>query len=330
MSTRSVLTAAPLRVSFLGGGTDFPSYFRKSQGAVLAAAIDKYVYVHVKRHDPLFQERYRVSYSEVEHCQYRSEIKNEIVRSSLELLDMDTPLQISTAADLPANSGLGSSSSFAVALLLALHTLKGETVSPAQLAEEACEVEIGLIGSPIGKQDQYAAAFGGVNVFEFQSDDTVRIQPISGRNQVMLEVFANSSLIWTQQGRRANLVLADQEKRSEDNVKSLDDLKLLVYKLRDGILSNRVDLMTFGRMISEGWEIKKSLSPLILTPEINQIFQDVVQFKTCGSKLLGAGAGGFVLTLHENLSADMDKVLLRWPAFSPEIDNEGARILSSS
>lgn len=330
MSTRSVLTAAPLRVSFLGGGTDFPSYFRKSQGAVLASAIDKYVYVHVKRHDPLFQERYRVSYSEVEHCQDRSEIKNEIVRASLELLDIDTPLQISTSADLPANSGLGSSSSFAVALLLALHTLKGETVSPAQLAEEACEVEIGLIGSPIGKQDQYAAAFGGVNVFEFESDDTVKIQPISGRNRVMLEVFANSSLIWTQQGRRANQVLVDQEERSGDNEKSLDDLKLLVYKLRDGILTNQVDLMDFGRVINEGWEIKKTLSPLILTPEINKIFQDVAEFKTCGSKLLGAGAGGFVLTLHENLSADMEKVLLKWPAFSPEIDNKGARILSLS
>jgi D-glycero-alpha-D-manno-heptose-7-phosphate kinase len=328
--TNSVLTAAPLRVSFLGGGTDFASYYRRENGAVLAAAIDKYVYVHVKRHDPLFQERYRVSYSEVEHCQNRAGIKNDIVRASLELLEMDTPLQISTSADLPANSGLGSSSSFAVALLLALHSLKGETVAPAQLAEEACEVEIGVLGSPIGKQDQYAAAFGGVNVFEFFPDDTVKIQPISARNKVILDVFSNSSLVWTQQQRFANTVLEDQETRSESNLNSLDLLKHLVYQLRDEILANQGDLGKFGRLVTQGWEIKKTLSPLIMNSAIERILLDLAQFKTHGSKLLGAGAGGFLYTIHENLSADLELMRSKWPVFSPEIDNTGARVLSLS
>jgi D-glycero-alpha-D-manno-heptose-7-phosphate kinase len=328
--SKSVLTAAPLRVSFLGGGTDFSSYYRRQNGAVLAAAIDKYVYVHVKRHDPLFQERYRVSYSEVEHCQQREEIKNGIVRASLELLNMDTPLQISTSADLPANSGLGSSSSFAVALLLALHSLKGETVAPAQLAEEACEVEIGILGSPIGKQDQYAAAFGGVNVFEFFADESVKIQPISARNEVILDVFSNSTLIWTQQARLASAVLEDQETRSERNQSALNELRQLVYLLKDDILSNRSNLRKFGKYVTRGWEIKKSLSPLIAVPAVDQILSDLQQFNTCGSKLLGAGAGGFVFTIHENLLADLESLRSRWPIFCPGIDNTGARILSES
>ena len=329
MRKKSVLTSAPLRVSFLGGGSDLPSYFRENQGAVIAAAISKYVYVHVKRHDPLFQEKYRISYSEVEHCHERSQIKNGIVRASLELLDIDTPLQISTSADLPANSGLGSSSSFAVALLLALHTLQGEAVSSAQLAEEACEVEIGLLGSPIGKQDQYAAAFGGLNVYEFHSDNTVKIQPIAGRTEVVRQVFANSSLIWTQQARSANSVLVDQDRRSGENKPSLTELTRLVSEMRDGLLSSQIDLKTFGRLVETGWELKKSLSPLIVTPEIELLFDELRKFKTFGSKLLGAGAGGFVYTLHENLAHDMQNILARWRAFSPEIDNEGAKILSS-
>ena len=328
MEIRSVLTCAPLRVSFLGGGTDFRSYFSRHKGAVLAAAINKYVYVHVKRHDPLFQERYRVAYSEVEHCQERSQIKNDIIRASLELLDLDTPLQISTSADLPANSGLGSSSSFAVSLLLALHALKGETVSQAQLAEEACDVEIRLLGSPIGKQDQYAASFGGMNLFEFYPDETVKIQPMSARNKVVLDVFSNSSLVWTQQSRNANTVLSDQEKRRDSNLQSLDELLALVHGLKDSILTDNCDLQKFANFVSQGWELKQKLSPLILTPEVEAVFSRLGQFKTLGSKLLGAGAGGFVLTIHENLKSDIEELLKMGPAFFPEIDNQGARILA--
>jgi D-glycero-alpha-D-manno-heptose-7-phosphate kinase len=178
MIYQSVLTLAPLRVSLVGGGTDFESYYSKLGGMVVSAAINKYVYVHIKRHSSLFQEKYRISYSSTEHCQTRDEIKNLIVRSSLELLGIDEPLQISISADLPSNSGLGSSSSFAVALLLGLHTLKGEQVSAGQIAREACEVEINFMRSPIGKQDQYASSFGGFNCFEFLEDNTVKIQPL--------------------------------------------------------------------------------------------------------------------------------------------------------
>lgn len=330
MSVKSVLTCAPLRISFLGGGTDFPSYYRKSNGAVLAAAIDQYVYVHVKKHDPLFQERYRVSYSEVEHCQSREDIKNDIVRASLELLDIDVPLQISTSADLPANSGLGSSSSFAVALLLSLHELKGEKVGAAQLAEEACRVEIDILGSPIGKQDQYAAALGGLNLIEFRGDETVVIEPISTQLEIIRLLFNNSSMVWTQQSRQANSVLTDQENRASENQGYLDSLQELVFKLRDEIRGTSPSLQQIGKLINQGWEIKQNLSPLILTDEIRELFKEISFCELFGTKLLGAGAGGFILSIHKDLEKDLRTISSKWAAFSPRLDHSGARILSSN
>ncbi len=330
MSVKIVLICVPLRISFLGGGTDFPSYYRKSNGAVLAAAIDQYVYVHVKKHDPLFQERYRVSYSEVEHCQSREDIKNDIVRASLELLDIDVPLQISTSADLPANSGLGSSSSFAVALLLSLHELKGEKVGAAQLAEEACRVEIDILGSPIGKQDQYAAALGGLNLIEFRGDETVVIEPISTQLEIIRLLFNNSSMVWTQQSRQANSVLTDQENRASENQGYLDSLQELVFKLRDEIRGTSPSLQQIGKLINQGWEIKQNLSPLILTDEIRELFKEISFCELFGTKLLGAGAGGFILSIHKDLEKDLRTISSKWAAFSPRLDHSGARILSSN
>lgn len=158
---KTVTTITPQRISFVGGGTDLPSFYKNHNGEVISSAIDKYIYVTVKQHSPLFEEAYRLSYSKTEHVQSLDEIENSIARECLRLVSVEPPLYIATAADLPASSGLGSSSSFAVGLLHALHLLKGERVSAGQLAEEACHIEIDVLGNPIGKQDQYAAAFGG-------------------------------------------------------------------------------------------------------------------------------------------------------------------------
>lgn len=331
MSAVSVLTCAPLRISFLGGGTDFASFYRRNEGAVVAAAIDKYVYVHIKKHDPLFQERYRVSYSEVEHCQSRSEIKNDIVRASLELLDMDVPLQISTSADLPANSGLGSSSSFAVALLLGLHTLKGEFVGAAQLAEEACKVEIELLKSPIGKQDQYASAFGGLNLFEFKSNESISIEPLSTQYPKVKALFDNLSLFWTQQSRSANSVLHDQENRASENEKLLLELKNLTILFKDELKSESQELEAAGKLISLGWEIKKKLSPLIENELVSELIEEVSAVNgSLGAKLLGAGGGGFVLTVNKEASLGTFQRDSKWATFSPNLDHQGARILASN
>jgi len=331
MFLKSVLTCSPLRVSLVGGGTDFASYYAQKTGAVISASIDQYVYVHIKNHNPLFEEKYRISYSEIEHCQARDEIKNGIVRASLELLNIDMPLHISTSSDLPANSGLGSSSSFAVALLLGLHEIRGEKVGAAQLAEEACQVEIDLLGSPIGKQDQYAAAFGGLNLYEFQRDHSVRIEPISTLHPIVKKLFDNIFLIWTEKSRDANKVLRDQDKRATDNSNHLDQLKSLVYELKDEICGRSSSLEKIGRIVSMGWDIKKELSPMISTPEVSEMFLKIEEHKILGSKLLGAGAGGFILVIKRDSDLNLQKVLLRdWATVSPRLDHRGARVLSAT
>ena len=170
---RAVTTITPQRISFVGGGTDLPSFYELHEGGVISSAINQYVYVTVKKHSPLFNEQYRLSYSKTEHVHNLNEIENSIARECLRLVEVEPPLYISTAADLPASSGLGSSSSFAVGLLNALHLLKGERVTPAQLAEEACFIEIETLCNPIGKQDQYAAAFGGLNHIIFKKNERI-------------------------------------------------------------------------------------------------------------------------------------------------------------
>lgn len=328
MNFQSVLSLAPLRISFLGGGTDIPRFYTQHKGAVVSAAINKYVYVHVKRHDVLFQEKYRISYSDVEHTQERGQIKNSIVRACLEFLDMDEPLQISTSADLPANSGLGSSSSFAVALLHALHVIRGEDVSQVQLAEEACHVEIEILKSPIGKQDQYAAAFGGLNLFEFVENGSVRIEPIFTPNVSSGRLFEHSILVWTGQTRSANSVLSDQALRSEINVSNLIDMKELAFKFKDQLLIPSLDWNHLGELIKSGWNLKKELSVKISNQEIQAILTELENVSCSGYKLLGAGGGGFVFALVNNLDTLSKIESKSWSTIRPKLDQSGARIVS--
>lgn len=319
---------APLRISFLGGGSDIPSFYEKSPGGVVSAAIDKYVYVHIKRHDPLFQERYRVSYSEVEQTKSRNEIKNSIVRACLELLNMDEPLQISTSADLPANSGLGSSSSFAVALLNGLHAIRGEEVSPVQIAEEACQVEIGILKSPIGKQDQYAAAFGGVNYFKFRENGFVQIEPIYLSRTETSRFLEKSLLIWTGQSRIADVILEDQASRAESNFEQLLQITELAKNFKELLLNPNHDWVKLGSLISQGWKLKQSFSDKISTAEVRAITKRLDDLNCYGYKLLGAGGGGFIFALFDDINEKKLESLNNWRTFRPALDYAGARIVS--
>ncbi|HJO05223.1 MAG TPA: GHMP kinase, partial [Acidobacteriota bacterium] len=207
---RAVTTITPQRLSFAGGGTDLPDFYQRHGGAVVSAAIDKYIYVTVKRHSPLFEEVYRLSYSTTEHVNSLDAIENDIARECLRLVEVEPPLFIATASDLPASSGLGSSSSFAVGLLYALHTMRGEDVAAGQLAEEACHVEIDVLRRPIGKQDQYAAAFGGLNYIGFQRDGRVHLDSVWLRGNGTSELFRQIMLFWTGVQRDAGDVLHEQ------------------------------------------------------------------------------------------------------------------------
>ena len=328
MEIQSVLSMAPLRISFLGGGTDISTYYTKSKGCVVSAAINKYVYVHIKRHDPLFQERYRISYSEVEHTNSRDSIKNAIVKGCLELLEVDEPIQISTSADLPAHSGLGSSSSFAVALLNALHTLKNENVSPVQLAEEASSVEIELLGSPIGKQDQYAAAFGGLNLFEFATDGRVSIDPINLSSVEVNALLNKAIMIWTGRSRDANSVLTDQALQANSNQEHLLELTNLARDFKSRLLEKDVDWNTLGPLIKKGWNLKQSFSTKIATDEVTTITDTLDSLGCVGYKLLGAGGGGFVLGVFGSEYKEIQTQLKDWHTFKPSLDSQGARIVS--
>lgn len=328
MEFQSVLSMAPLRISFLGGGSDILSFYKKSPGCVVSAAIDKYVYVHIKRHDPLFQERYRVSYSEVEHTKNRNDIKNSIVRACLELLNMDEPLQISTSADLPANSGLGSSSSFAVALLNGLHAIRGKEVSPVQIAEEACQVEIEILRSPIGKQDQYAAAFGGMNYFEFRENGSVQIEPLYLSRTETGRFLEKSLLIWTGQGRKSDVILHDQASRAESNFEQLLQITELAKKFKELLLASNLDWNALGSLISQGWKLKQSFSDKISTDEVRAISAQLDNLNCYGYKLLGAGGGGFIFAIFDKINEKKLESLNNWQTFRPALDHAGARIVS--
>jgi D-glycero-alpha-D-manno-heptose-7-phosphate kinase len=328
LNVKNVISLAPLRVSLVGGGTDFESFYSKTNGNVVSFALKKYVYVQIKRHDYLFHEKYRIVYSEIEKCNDKSEIKNSIIRSCLDYLNIDEPLYISISSDIPSNSGLGSSSSFTVALLLALHTLKGENVSKSQLANEACEVEISRMKSPIGKQDQFASAFGGINCFEFHGNGIVSIKPIV-MNQINQQKFLNNSiLIWSEITREANKILSDQESKQEYNFNNLLELNKLAIDLFSKMTSQNINVNEIAAQISAGWEIKKTLSPLVIDAKLEKLQETIEKTKTLGLKLLGAGGGGFFFVMYEDLNETVESKLKMFKYFKPEIDYEGARVLS--
>lgn len=306
---RAVTTITPQRISFVGGGTDLPSFYNNHDGGVISSAIDQYVYVTVKRHSPLFQERYRLSYSKTERAYKLDDIENSIARECMRLVHVEPPLYIATAADLPASSGLGSSSSFAVGLLHALHLLKGERVSPGQLAEEACEVEINILGNPIGKQDQYAAAFGGLNHIIFKQNGRVEIDHLVLQNNLIDEIFENSLLIWSGIQRDASSILSKQNKNLE---KQLAGYKSLIEANRDCkemFLHPTQDfLKQFGELLEKTWQTKKSLEESISSAEIDKIHGQIKSLGGFGGKLSGAGGGGFFYEIvpKENHPAILD------------------------
>jgi D-glycero-alpha-D-manno-heptose-7-phosphate kinase len=291
---RAVTTITPQRVSFAGGGTDIPEFYRRHGGSVISATIDKYIYVTVKRHSPLFNEVYRLSYSKTEHVNSLEEIENDVARECLRLVQVEPPLFIATASDLPALSGLGSSSSFAVGLLYALHMLRGEDVSAGQLAEEACHVEIDRLQRPIGKQDQYAAAFGGLNYITFQSDGRVHIDSVWLPADGAAALFRNSMLFWTGQQRQAADVLQEQRDKIDESCGTLLKMRDMAARCRDVLLATADNFQPLGAILDEGWRCKRSLASKISSAHIDNCYARALAAGALGGKIAGAGGGGFL------------------------------------
>ena len=290
-----VVTRTPLRVSFAGGGTDLPEFYDAEDGAVLSAAVDKYVYVTVKRHSEIFNEPIRLNYSRTEQVNTIDEIENNIARESLKLLKIEPPIFISTVADMPASTGLGGSSAFAVGLLNALHAYRGERVAAGQLAEEACHIEMDMLGEPIGKQDQYAAAFGGLNLLRFARGGSVMVEPQRVVNGSVAHLFSNIMMFWTGHQRPAASVLTEQKSNTPKNVDVLRRMRDDAYDMRALCSGPEIDLERMGKALHGGWELKRRLASKITTSDIDRHYTRAMEAGAEGGKLCGAGGGGFLM-----------------------------------
>jgi D-glycero-alpha-D-manno-heptose-7-phosphate kinase len=290
-----VMTRTPLRVSFAGGGTDLAEFYEREPGAVLSTAINQYIYVTVKRHGSVFNESIRLNYSKSEQVQTIDQIENDIARECLRLLEIEPPIYVSTVADLPASTGLGGSSAFAVGLLNALHAFRGERVSAGQLAEEACHIEIDRLNQPIGKQDQYAAAFGGLNFFLFKPRGVVSVEPLRLNNGGIKHFFDCILMFWTGHQRDSSSVLAEQKANTPSKMESLMRMREHAFALQQLCDSTPFEIEKFGKILNESWHLKRSLSSKISTSQIDQWYAEAMAAGAEGGKLCGAGGGGFLL-----------------------------------
>ena len=290
-----IITRSPLRVSLGGGGTDLPSYYREYGGFLVAAAIDKYVYITKHR---TFQPEIIVKYSKLERVQAVDQIEHPIIREALKLVGVTDPhLELTSMADIPGGTGLGSSGSFTTALLKALHTYRKNLVSPAELAEQACDIELNKLGEPIGKQDQYIAAIGGITAFTFHPDGRVEYRPCHLSEETLFNLEDNLLLFFTGYSRSASAILKDQNDRSKQNDQAmLDNLhftKELGYKSLAALEGGKLE--EFARLMDVHWQRKKARSSGMSNAHINEWYDHAMAHGALGGKLIGAGGGGFLM-----------------------------------
>ncbi|MDR1051722.1 MAG: galactokinase [Deltaproteobacteria bacterium] len=298
-----IITRSPLRISLGGGGTDLPSYYREQGGGfLLAGAINKYVYVTVLRP---FTEGIYLKYSQLENVKTVGEVQHRLIREALAMLGLKTPqIEITTLADIPAGTGLGSSGSFTTALLKALHAHRRHILLPEDLAEKACHIEIERLGEPVGKQDQYIAAYGGLTCFTFNPDDTVEARPLALPIDALFELEDNLLLFFTGYTRSAGELLQDQHSRSQKNdpamLENLHYVKDLGFRSKERL--ERGDVAGFGKLMHEHWENKKKRSGGMSNERIDHCYEVGRQNGAVGGKLVGAGGGGFLMFLAEDKS----------------------------
>jgi len=294
-----IITRSPLRICLGGGGTDLPSYYRQHTGFVISAAINRYVYITINE---AFRPRIIVKYSKFEEVDRVDEIQHPIIREALKLTGVTGPnLEIVSLSDIPAGTGMGSSGSFTTALLSALHTLKRDFVLPHDLAEQACHIELELLNEPIGKQDQYISAFGGITCFQFLPDDRVIVEPLKIPPETLANLEDNLLLFFTGSSRNASDILRDQDSRTkQNNSEMLDNLhftKQLGIESRDALQSG--DLNKFADLMNVHWEHKKKRSPGMTSGEIDKLYDLARDNGARGGKLIGAGGGGFLMFYTE-------------------------------
>ena len=289
-----IITRSPLRISLGGGGTDLPSYYKEHSGFLIAAAIDKYVYITLHQ---TFEQELIIKYSKLERVGQVAEIQHPIIREALKLVGIDGYLELTSMADIPAGTGLGSSGSFTTALLKALHAYKKNIIHPRDLAEQACHIEIDLLGEPIGKQDQYIAAYGGLTCFQFLPNGHVEANPLKVDSETLYNLEDNLLLFFTGYSRSASNILKDQDEKSRQSDKEMIDnlhfVKELGYQSQEALETG--NLHKFGELMNVHWEHKKKRSGGMSNGDIDRWYNLAMENGALGGKLIGAGGGGFLM-----------------------------------
>jgi D-glycero-alpha-D-manno-heptose-7-phosphate kinase len=288
-----IISRTPYRISFFGGGTDYPEYYLKHGGKVLGVAIDKYSYLNVRKLPPFFEHKHRIVYSRQENVCNLEDIQHPSVRNCLKFMDIKDGISIHHDGDIPARSGMGSSSSFTVGLLNSLYAMRGKRVSQSDLLSQALYVEQDMIAENVGSQDQTFAVYGGLNIIEFRQDSNIVVKPILINHQRLNHFQSNIMLIFSGLSRFSSEVAKEQKQRINENLAHLDNMKSLVSEAQNILESDR-DLREFGELLNYTWELKKKLSSQITNPLVDEIYSTAMKNGALGGKLLGAGGGGFL------------------------------------
>lgn len=322
-----IISRTPFRISFFGGGTDYPAWYKDNHGAVFATTINKYCYISCRYLPPFFEHKSRIIYSRMEQVKKTSEIQHPAVRACLTLMKVKEGVEIHHDGDLPARTGLGSSSSFTVGLINSLSGLRGNIVSKMELAEKAIHVEQDMLKENVGSQDQISASHGGLNLIEFSGDHRFKIHPVTIGQERLNLLQDHLLLFFTGLSRYASEIAGEQIKRIPHNKSELNEMFNMVHHAVD-IVNSNADINKFGKLLNESWQIKRRLSRLITTPEIDEMYSSAMRAGAIGGKLLGAGGGGFILFFappekHDNIKRKL-KNLLHVPF---KFENFGSQII---
>jgi len=321
-----IITRTPFRISFVGGGSDMEAFYRRYPGAVLSTSINKYMYI--SSHRFFFPGQVRVKYSETETVNSIDELRHPLLREAMRKTGVTKGIEISSIADIPSGTGMGSSSSFTVGLLHCLYAIKRKYVTHEQLAREASEIEIEILGEPIGKQDQYAAAFGGLNIIYFDPDGSVRVEPLYIANEVYSALQENLLMFFVGNQRKASDILAEQKRNinGDEKFAILKSMVSLVFDLRGCLFSGK--LGDFGQILHENWILKQKLASQISNSGIDDVYKAGLQAGATGGKLLGAGGGGFMLFYCEkNKQQSLLEKLKPLEKFEVAFEREGSKLI---
>lgn len=318
-----IVVQTPLRISFFGGGTDFPSFYRDEGGSVLSTAIDKYVFVTIKQR---FDDKLRVGYTNTELVDQVDEIKHEIIRESFRMAGITKGVEITTMGDIPSGSGLGSSSTVAVGSLHAMYVYQGKFVTAESLAQNACEVEIDILKKPIGIQDQYIAAYGGLRFFEFLPDGSVKNELIELDQPTKLQLTESLLLFYTGLTRKADTILAEQKDNIPDRKVVLRELRKMSYVVREELCSGNLD--SIGHLLHESWMLKKQLASNITNGQIEEMYTAARKAGALGGKVTGAGGGGFLLLYCPfEYRARVRKALSEYREIPIRLEPDGSKVI---